>query len=101
MRRSAIPMRPVHLAAACAALLGACHSDPSPTPPVTPASQAAPPETAAAQIAPIPLSTGAARALGAPVDDVKLAQPHPRIWITADDLPRLRSWATPSNPVYR
>lgn len=31
------------------------------------------------------------------------AQPattHPRIWITADDLPRLRSWAVPSNPLY-
>ncbi|HYN43079.1 MAG TPA: hypothetical protein VE129_14985, partial [Thermoanaerobaculia bacterium] len=32
------------------------------------------------------------------------AQPlasHPRLWVTAADLPRLRSWATDANPVYR
>ena len=32
------------------------------------------------------------------------AQPltsHPRLWLTAADLPRLRSWATDANPVYR
>ncbi|MEA2593585.1 MAG: hypothetical protein QOF01_54, partial [Thermomicrobiales bacterium] len=26
---------------------------------------------------------------------------HPRLWITADDLPRLRSWATDANPFWR
>lgn len=26
---------------------------------------------------------------------------HPRLWIRAEDLPRLRSWAADSNPVYR
>jgi hypothetical protein len=26
---------------------------------------------------------------------------HPRIWITQDDLPRLRSWAVSSNPIYQ
>lgn len=26
---------------------------------------------------------------------------HPRLWITPDDLPRLRGWATDANPVYR
>lgn len=26
---------------------------------------------------------------------------HPRLWLTAADLPRLRSWATDSNPLYR
>lgn len=26
---------------------------------------------------------------------------HPRLWITNSDLPRLREWATSSNPVYR
>ena len=26
---------------------------------------------------------------------------HPRLWLRADDLPRLRSWAVDSNPVYR
>jgi hypothetical protein len=25
---------------------------------------------------------------------------HPRLWITADDVPRLRTWATASNPIY-
>ena len=25
---------------------------------------------------------------------------HPRLWITTNDLPRLRRWATPSNPIY-
>ena len=25
---------------------------------------------------------------------------HPRLWITAADLPRLQSWAVPSNPIY-
>jgi hypothetical protein len=26
---------------------------------------------------------------------------HPRLWLTAADLPRLRSWATEANPLYR
>ena len=26
---------------------------------------------------------------------------HPRLWITVNDLPRLQSWATSSNPVYQ
>src|SRR5688500_13846017 len=26
---------------------------------------------------------------------------HPRLWITADDLPRIRSWATDANPFWR
>ncbi len=26
---------------------------------------------------------------------------HPRLWITTNDLPRLQSWATPTNPVYQ
>ncbi len=25
---------------------------------------------------------------------------HPRLWLTEDDLPRLRSWATPDNPLW-
>ena len=40
---------------------------------------------------------------GAPVvagGPVTPATNHPRLWITAADLPRLRSWATDSNPVY-
>lgn len=30
-----------------------------------------------------------------------LGESHPRLWLTAGDLPRLRSWATESNPLYR
>jgi Putative Ig domain len=26
---------------------------------------------------------------------------HPRLWITAADLPKLQAWATPSNPIYQ
>lgn len=26
---------------------------------------------------------------------------HPRLWITSDDLPRLRTWANASNPIYQ
>lgn len=29
-----------------------------------------------------------------------LVTTHPRLWLTASDLPRLLSWATPANPVY-
>ncbi|MEZ4733647.1 MAG: Ig-like domain-containing protein [Caldilineaceae bacterium] len=25
---------------------------------------------------------------------------HPRLWVTVDDLPRLRAWASPTNPIY-
>ena len=28
-------------------------------------------------------------------------QSHPRLWITPADLPRLRSWAVPNNPIYQ
>lgn len=30
-----------------------------------------------------------------------VATDHPRLWLRADDLPRLRSWATESNPIFR
>ena len=33
-----------------------------------------------------------------------LVQPvasHPRLWVTTNDLPRLRSWANPANPLYQ
>ncbi len=26
---------------------------------------------------------------------------HPRLWITADDLPKLRGWAVDTNPMYK
>ena len=40
----------------------------------------------------------------APAASCSIPQPvpsHPRLWITTNDLPRLRSWATPTNPVYQ
>ena len=39
-------------------------------------------------------ATAETRAQSAPVTS------HPRLWLTADDLPRLRGWATDSNPMY-
>ncbi len=30
-----------------------------------------------------------------------MAQNHPRLWLTESDLPRLRAWASASNPLYR
>jgi hypothetical protein len=42
--------------------------------------------------APAPLNQPIAQA--APVTN------HPRLWLTQDDLPRLRSWAVASNPMY-
>ena len=32
---------------------------------------------------------------------LQAAADHPRLWLTAADLPRLRAWATESNPLYR
>src|SRR5262249_6214222 len=49
-----------------------------------PAATATPPPVAAPAGSSVPLVTG-----------------HPRIWITAADLPRLRGWATPQNPVWQ
>lgn len=40
----------------------------------------------------------------APAASSSIPQPvtsHPRLWITTNDLPRLRSWASPTNPVYQ
>jgi hypothetical protein len=36
----------------------------------------------------------------APFSEAAPVTGHPRIWVTAADLPRLRSWATASNPMY-
>lgn len=36
-----------------------------------------------------------------PTPKVPPVATHPRILITAADLPRLQSWATTSNPVYQ
>ena len=41
--------------------------------------------------------------LFSPVSPATLAAPatdHPRLWVRSSDLPRLRSWAVDSNPIY-
>src|SRR5690349_17716008 len=70
--------------ASAAALLAACTPSPGPTPPPAAATSALP--TAAASTAELAV---------APVGG------HPRLWLTAADLPRLRGWATSQNPLYR
>src|SRR5262245_9768712 len=68
---------------------------------------------ASCSVGPITLSSGSSgsrpglpecRSTGGPAAaQPAAAQPvagHPRLWVTAADLPRLRSWATTSNPVY-
>jgi hypothetical protein len=38
---------------------------------------------------------------GAPIISALDSASHPRLWLTAADLPRLRRWATDANPLYR
>ena len=53
------------------------------------------PETSDAPAATVPPRTPAAPT------GLQAAAGHPRLWLTAADLPRLRAWATDSNPLYR
>jgi hypothetical protein len=53
------------------------------------------PEAADAPAVTVPPRTAAAAA------GLQAAGAHPRLWLTAADLPRLRAWATDSNPLYR
>jgi hypothetical protein len=59
---------------------------------------------------PTPVSTGNPTPVPTPTPIVPPAGPasipqpvtgHPRLWITSADLPRLQSWATASNPIYK
>jgi hypothetical protein len=43
------------------------------------------------------LAVGGIPAYSSPLDTAS----HPRLWLTAADLPRLRGWATDANPLYR
>jgi hypothetical protein len=80
-------MRPLLVACACS-LAVSCTSERSPAPPPTPLQGSAPsPSTTVVPTAPADRSAS-------------LATGHPRIWITAADLPRLRGWANPQNPVW-
>ncbi|MFT3775908.1 MAG: hypothetical protein QM820_61980 [Minicystis sp.] len=70
-------MRPALLALAAVALLPGCPSEPTPAP-------TTPPTQLAATSSPVELPPG-----------------HPRMWITAADLPRLRGLATDRNPMWQ
>lgn len=67
-------------------LLTACNGD---QPPQAPQASAA-----------APTAIGAP-ALTAPPRTPASVAGHPRLWLTAADLPRLRAWASESNPLYR
>jgi hypothetical protein len=73
---------------------------PEPTRTITPTPTPAPTSTLAPTIAPtatpttVPSANPSASAVPFPVSG------HPRLWITQNDLARLRSWATVSDPIY-
>lgn len=78
-------MRKRSLALSAALALIGCQGEPAPPPPATPSSQG--PATAPAPLPATPQADG-------------LVGGHPRIWITAEDLPRLRSLVNAKNPVW-
>ncbi len=91
-------------------MLAACGSDA--TLPVTPtvSSQTTTdttttnPRTTVATIASTSVAISAASTTTAgtvPANNVTPASNHPRLWVKGSDLPRLRSWAVDSNPVYK
>jgi len=53
------------------------------------------PEAADAPAVTVPPRTPAA------ATGLQAADAHPRLWLTAADLPRLRAWASEGNPLYR
>ncbi len=66
-------------------------TSPEPTPtPVTPAAQTPTPVPAPPAPTPVPPGTPPVPVTG-----------HPSLWLTANDIPRLRSWAVASNPIYQ
>ena len=65
--------------------------------PTTPANTAISPQTAATAAPQTPSGTATTLPL---VLNTSPAS-HPRLWLTAADLPRLRSWATAANPLYQ
>jgi hypothetical protein len=55
-------------------------------------------DEAGSSAAPEGLQVGTAQNVAA---SVTLSTDHPRLWVRAADLPRLRAWAVASNPVYK
>jgi hypothetical protein len=47
------------------------------------------------------LPAGFHRGAARPLAQAAPVTSHPRLWLTADDLPRLRGWATDANPLWR
>ena len=72
---------------------------------VSHAFQAAPPIIALLALTPAGLmSAGSALPAFAQIVPRSMSVPvtsHPRLWLTGDDLPRYRSWATDANPLWR
>src|SRR5689334_7504565 len=62
---------------------------------------AGPAPVAAHPASPVSLMSGAALPVPAKPAPIVPVTGHPRLWVTAADLPRLRAWATASNPVYQ
>jgi hypothetical protein len=89
--------RSLSLALACGALLAACVGDPSPAPPVTVGGTPTPP--GASPTGPAPVAPP--QATQPTAQGTALAKGHPRLWITPEDLPRLRGWVTLANPLWR
>ena len=81
------------LSACTCAVLVSCNSEHAPAPATAPSRAASAVLSSAAPPPVMPLSPAS---MGAPV-----VAGHPRIWITAADLPRLRAWASPQNPVWQ
>ncbi len=49
---------------------------------------------------PIPTATATPIAMPTPISTLVPQSGHPRLWLTAAELPRLQSWAVASNPLY-
>jgi hypothetical protein len=47
------------------------------------------------------ISSATPTAIGTPATIPYPVSSHPRLWITTNDLPRLQSWASASNPIYQ
>ena len=95
------------LPSACAAARGPVRSDDAPASTVASAASAPSSESApstgsasstwsASSTAVVPWSGAGLEPVGAVADGTS----HPRLWITAGDLPRLRGWTTSANPVW-
>jgi hypothetical protein len=93
----------VILAVVCLAAT-ACHPGPTSgtAPPVCDPERASTEVTPAVPTPAVPMPKVPTAPAPAVIRDITAGIPvgHPRLWITADDLPRLRTWAAATNPVW-